>query len=51
MSKEKLKELHALLSEYELFLARRFIPPNFDADEVAIVREVEEKLEHIIMGR
>ena len=51
MSKERLKELYVLLSEYEVFLARRFVPPNFDTDEVAIVREVEEKLEHIIMGR
>lgn len=48
MTKEKLKELYCLLSDYEMFLARRYLPPDSTADDVVAVREVEEHLEEVI---
>ena len=48
MTKDRLKELHMLLSEFEDHLARKYTPPNWNAAEVESVRVLSEALENII---
>jgi len=46
--KEDLIALHQILGDYAMFLARKYIPQKWDADEVEDVKRVEEHIEGLV---
>lgn len=48
MNKEKLKVIHAMLSELEVYVARKAVLAIWDSEDLDLIRDMQDLIERLV---